>query len=83
VQDALRPIGANLIQVVTSLLQRTSSHWATKGFGFCCVAERSEIFYLPSHCGGHAGQDRAEELREERCVQAVMGLPLAHMEGHW
>jgi carboxypeptidase Q len=82
VQDALRPIGANLIEVVPESPATDIEPLADKGVPAFAVWQNALKYFTYHHTAADT-LDKVvpEELRENAACLAVMGYALADMEG--
>jgi hypothetical protein len=82
VQDALRPIGANLIQLVSESPATDIEPLANKGVPAIAVWQNALKYFTYHHTAADT-LDKVvpEELRENAACMAVMGYALAEMAG--
>jgi carboxypeptidase Q len=82
VQDALRPIGANLIQVVSESPATDIEPLGDKGVPAFAVWQNALKYFTYHHTPADTlDKIVPEELRENAACMAVMGYALADMEG--
>jgi Zn-dependent M28 family amino/carboxypeptidase len=82
VQDALRPIGANLIQVVSESPATDIEPLGDKGVPAFAVWQNALKYFTYHHTAADTlDKIVPEELRENAACMAVMGYALADMEG--
>jgi Zn-dependent M28 family amino/carboxypeptidase len=82
VQDALRPIGANLIQVVPDSPATDIEPLGDKGVPAFAVWQNALRYFTYHHTAADTlDKIVPEELRENAACMAVMGYALANMEG--
>ena len=81
-QEALHPIGANLLEVVPESPATDIEPLATKGVPAFAVWQNALKYFTYHHTPADTlDKVSPEELRENAACMAVMGYALANMEG--